>query len=34
MKQDEIYREYAERVYKYLMSLSGGNENLSEELTQ
>lgn len=34
MKQDEIYREYAEWVYKYLMSLSGGNENLSEELTQ
>lgn len=34
MKQEEIYKEYAERVYKYLMSLSGGNENLSEELTQ
>lgn len=34
MRQEEIYREYADRVYKYLMSISCGNHTLSEELTQ
>ncbi len=34
VRQEEQYKEYADRVYKYLMSLSGGNNSLSEELTQ
>ena len=34
MRQEDIYKEHADRVYKYLMSLSGGNAVLSEELTQ
>lgn len=34
MRQEEIYSEYADKVYKYLMSLSGADHSLSEELTQ
>ncbi len=30
---EDIYRQYADYVYKYLMSMSG-NEDLAEELTQ
>lgn len=32
MKYEDMYREYAEFVYKYLMSITG-NHHLSEELT-
>lgn len=34
MNVEEVYREYSDRVYKYLMSLTGGNHSLAEELTQ
>lgn len=34
MNAEEIYKEYSDRVYKYLMSLTGGDHSLSEELTQ
>lgn len=34
MDGEELYKEYAERVYKYLMGITGGNRCLAEELTQ
>ena len=34
MNGEELYKEYAERVYKYLLSITSGNYSLAEELTQ
>lgn len=34
MNAEEMYKEYSDRVYKYLLSLTGGDHSLSEELTQ
>ena len=34
MNGEELYNEYADRVYKYLLSITSGNYSLAEELTQ
>ena len=34
MNAEEMYKEYSDRVYKYLLSITGGDHSLSEELTQ
>ena len=34
MEMKEIYEQYFNTVYGYLMTLTGGNQDLSEELTQ
>lgn len=34
MDMEEICKEYYQTVYKYIVSITGGNQDLAEELTQ